>query len=110
MIFGHGLGKLQHVLAGEMSFADPLGLGEAPSLVLAVFAEFLCSLFVAAGLFTRFATVPLIITMLVALFITHASDPISDNWNIIGYLVVYFLLLYSGPGKFSLDYRYWPRQ
>ena len=34
----HGVPKLQRLLAGEMQFADPFGLGPEVSLILAVFA------------------------------------------------------------------------
>jgi len=42
----HGYGKFVQLIGNEpIQFADPIGLGETVSLVLAVFAEFFCSLF-----------------------------------------------------------------
>ncbi|WP_290663960.1 DoxX family membrane protein, partial [Ignavibacterium sp.] len=52
MLFAHGLPKLNRLLAGEITFADPLGIGITFSLVLAVFSEFFCSVLIIAGLFT----------------------------------------------------------
>jgi uncharacterized membrane protein YphA (DoxX/SURF4 family) len=50
MMFSHGLGKVQQVFGGDMeAFADPIGIGKPASLVLAAFAEGLCSLLVAVG-------------------------------------------------------------
>jgi putative oxidoreductase len=65
----HGYPKLTRLFdGGEIKFGDPIGIGPAASLVLAVFAEFLCAILVGLGLFTRLSSIPLIITMLVAAF------------------------------------------
>ena len=37
MIYGHGLGKLNKLIDGNFKFSDPIGIGEAPTLFLAVF-------------------------------------------------------------------------
>ncbi|MCY1720691.1 DoxX family protein [Prolixibacteraceae bacterium Z1-6] len=99
----HGYPKLQRVLSGEFRFGDPLGLGPEVSLVLAVFAEFGCSLLLMLGLGTRLATIPLIVTMLVAAFISHGSDPFARKELALMYLVSYVVLLLNGAGKISLD-------
>jgi putative oxidoreductase len=103
MAYSHGWGKLQKMLGGDMSFADPIGVGEEVSLVLTVFAEFVCGILVAAGLFTRASLIPLIITMLVAVFIVHADDPFSKQEFGLLFLAPYLALFLTGPGKFSLD-------
>ena len=41
MAYSHGWGKLQSLFSGEIQFANPIGIGEEPSLFLTVFAEFL---------------------------------------------------------------------
>src|SRR5690606_21604927 len=71
----HGWGKLERWDTLLGTFADPLGIGAAPSFLLAVFAEFFCSLLLIAGIFTRYAAIPLVITMLVAALVVHAGDP-----------------------------------
>lgn len=106
MAFSHGWGKLQGLLEGDFSFADPLGIGQAPSLVLTVFAEFVCGVLVALGLFTRAALVPLIITMVVAVFIVHADDPFGKQEFGLLFLVPYATLFLTGPGKYSLDKKF----
>lgn len=101
----HGYPKLMKLLAGgEIQFADPFGLGMYFSLVLAVFAEFFCSILIGIGLGTRLATIPLIITMSVAAFIAHSSDPFGRKELALLYLVVFVFLLFTGSGKFSVDY------
>lgn len=101
----HGYPKLMKLLAGgEIQFADPFGLGMTFSLVLAVFAEFFCSILVGFGIGTRLATIPLIITMSVAAFIAHGADPFGKKELALLYIVIFIFLLFTGSGKFSVDY------
>jgi len=103
MAFAHGLGKLTAYSSNAASFADPLGLGSALSMALAVFAEFFCSLALALGVFTRAAVIPLITTMLVAALIVHADDPFQRKELAFLFLGSYLTVLITGPGKYSLD-------
>jgi putative oxidoreductase len=72
-------------------------------LILTVFAEFVCSILLIVGLGTRLALIPLIITMLVAVFIVHAPDGMDKKEHGLMYLLPYFALFLLGSGKFSLD-------
>ena len=99
----HGYPKLEKLLSGSSEFADPFGIGAQASLFLAVFAEFVCALLLIFGFMTRLALVPLIITMLTAVFIIHGSDPLSDKEHASLYLIVFFCIYLLGPGRFSLD-------
>jgi putative oxidoreductase len=100
----HGYQKLGWITAGgEIQFGDPIGVGVTTSLYLTVFAEFFCSIFLLLGFATRLATIPLIITMLVAIFIVHAPDGFDKKEMGLHYLLVYVFLLVSGPGKYSID-------
>lgn len=105
LMIRHGLPKLSKLLeGGEIQFADPIGVGATFSLVLAVFSEFLCSIFIAIGLGTRLASIPLIITMFVAAFISHGADPFGRKELALLYLLFYFILLIVGSRKFSIDF------
>jgi len=104
MFYGHGLRKIMKLIGDEeIRFADPFGIGPFASLVLVVFAEVLCSVFIAIGLFTRLSTVPLIITMLVAWLMVHLKDPFGDQELPVFYLVSYIVILLQGPGWYSFD-------
>lgn len=103
MMITHGWGKFQKVLDGNFSFGDPLGIGVEASLILAAFAEFICSILVILGLTTRFATIPLMITMLVAWQIAHGDDPFSSQEKSVFYLLSFLFIFITGPGKYSLD-------
>ncbi len=99
----HGYQKLVNFGSLQHSFMNFLGLGSTISLALVVFAEFFCSLFIILGLFTRAATIPLIITMLVVIFKVNNSDVFLKNENAPLYLLGFLILLLLGPGKISVD-------
>ncbi len=101
----HGWPKLSKLMAGgEIQFGDPIGLGPGISLILTVFAEFFCSILLAIGLGTRLATIPLMITMLVAAFIAHGADPFRQKEVALLYLLIYLTLFVTGSRKYSIDY------
>ncbi len=104
LMLTHGWPKFQKILAGDWAFGDPLGIGEAPSLVLAVSAEFIGSILLILGLFTPLAVVPLIVTMIVAVVVVHGDDPFPRKELGLLYLIPYIVILINGPGSYSLDY------
>jgi len=105
MVLGHGLAKLQRLLgSAPIKFADPFGLGMELSLQLAVFGELVCGLLIAVGLFTRLAVLPFAFTILVAMFVAHASDPWTKKELAFMYLLPAVTLFFTGPGRFSLDW------
>ena len=102
-MLAHGFPKLMMLLTGKIEFINFFGIGQKTSLILAVFAEVLCSLFVLMGLFTRFTVIPLIITMLVAVFIVHANQSFSKQEMALLYLFHYLIIFVAGPGSISID-------
>ncbi|HBQ59461.1 MAG TPA: DoxX family protein [Balneolaceae bacterium] len=103
LIFTHGLPKLMKVFSGDFSFADPIGIGPELSMILAAFAEGICGLFVALGLWTRFAAIVLSINMAVAFFFAHAGDPFSTKEKSLLFLLMFVVILFTGAGKYSID-------
>ena len=103
MMLTHGYPKFLKLIEGNFQFGDPIGLGVEVSLTLAVLAEFVCSILLILGLFSRFALVPLLVTMAVALFVVHISDPFGTQEKAAMYLLIFFFLFIAGPGKYSLD-------
>ncbi len=100
----HGIPKLEIlVTSNQIQFMSFLGMGSIFSMVLAVLAEFLCSLLIIFGLFTRVACVPLMITMLVACFVAHGADTYREQEMSVLYFFIYFVILILGSGKFSID-------
>lgn len=103
-MMSHGLPKLMKLLDGApYKFADPLGLGVFTSLLLAVFAEVFCAALLAMGLFTRLASIPLIVIMAVAAFVVHGDDPFGKKEMALLYLLIYLFIFAKGGGKLSID-------
>lgn len=104
MMLVHGIPKMQMLFSGEaIDFPGVMGMSSELSLGLAVFAEVLCSILILFGFATRLAAIPLIVTMLIAVFYIHAADPFANQELGLHYLMVYIALLILGSGKFSLD-------
>lgn len=103
MMLVWGLDKLVHFKAYASTFPDPFGLGRGITLGLTVLAQMPCSLFVAAGCFTRIAAIPPMITMLVAAVVIHGLDQWSGVEHALLYAIPFAALALSGPGRFSLD-------
>jgi len=101
----HGYPKFQKILAGDLKFGDPIGLGEVPSLYLSTFAEFLCAILVIIGLYTRLSLIPLIINMSVAFFIAHAADDFGTKEKSLLFLGMFIVIFLTGSGRFSIDNR-----
>ncbi|WP_294298368.1 DoxX family protein [uncultured Chryseobacterium sp.] len=103
-MLSHGFPKLQMLIDGKSDFYDFLGMGPQLSLGLTVFAEFVCSIFLILGLFSRIALGFLIFTMVIAGFVVHSADPFAKQEMSLVYLAVYLLLMVFGVGKVSVDY------
>jgi putative oxidoreductase len=104
IVLTHGLPKLDKLMAGNVQFRDPFGMGPTFSLALVVFAEVVCSVLLILGLAVRFAAIPLIITMLVAIFYAHAADPFAKKELPTILLLVFTGFLLLGPGRYSIDH------
>ena len=102
-----GWGKL-HSLPKVVGFFTELGI-PAPQIQapLAATAEFVCGALILIGLFTRVATLPLIVTMTVALLTAKKADihELSDLFGMGEYLYIVILLWLGayGAGPISLD-------
>jgi putative oxidoreductase len=121
MIRYHGWGKLAgwadekirlpnlFSLAGAQkefhTFPNYIGISSELSYVLVTWCETFGSMFIIAGLFTRFHSLGLFITMMVAWIFHHhmlltgpGAGELPFSWAFI-----YLLLALTGPGKYSLD-------
>jgi putative oxidoreductase len=104
LMIPHGYEKLAHFADMKAKFMSFMGLGSAVSLALVIFAEFFCSLMLAAGMLARFVLIPLIIDMAVAVFKAHKGqifDPVGQTAFL--FLNIFVFLLITGSGKISVD-------
>lgn len=106
MMLVHGWGKLQKVLHGDFKFADPIGIGATGTLLLAVFAEFVCAGLVALGYKTRLAALPVVATMAVAAGIVHRGDSWGDKELAALFGVAFLAIAALGGGRFALEARF----
>lgn len=106
----HGIPKLKGFSEMSDKFPDPLGIGSQFSLISAIGAEVGCSLLLILGLGTRIAALPLVFTMLIALFVVHGADPWQKKELAALYLAVYVTLVLTGGGRCSLDHFLWRRR
>lgn len=98
----HGIEKLEIALTSKISFADPIGLGPNISLILVLFAEVICTLFIIIGFKVRWASIPPIILMLVAVFIVHKNAPIMERELAVLYLIAFSVIAIMGSGKYAI--------
>ena len=103
LMIPHGYQKLMSFAAKSSGFSDPFHIGGPASMSLTIFAEFFCAVFILIGLMTRLATIPLIVAMSVAVFIAHKGQVFGDGEHAALYLAGYITLLFTGPGKISMD-------
>jgi len=103
LMLNHGYQKLINFSELEPKFMNFMGMGTTVSLALLVFAEFFCSIFLVLGLFTRLATIPLIIATCVMVFKAHNGDILGEAELPALFLTGYLVLLFVGPGRASVD-------
>ena len=96
----YGLGGALTNLIGLESLRTFFGL-------MASLSESIFALFIVAGLFTRISSSLLGFTMFIAT-LRHVLDGDLPEMAIL-YLVFSFLIIVSGPGKYSLDKRFFDR-
>ena len=103
MFFIHGLGKMMNFSELSLTYPSVFGLGSYMTLMLAIFTEFCCSLFLIAGLLFRIMLLPMIVAMAVAFFDIHDGFLPEGELALI-YMAVFIILYFVGPGRFSFDY------
>ena len=103
LMFHHGYQKITHFSATAQHVPNLLGMGNTVNTSLIIFAEFFCSIFLMLGLFTRFACIPLIIAMSVALFKAHNLDFFGQGQLTSAFIAGFIAILFIGPGKISVD-------
>lgn len=103
LFFTHGLEKLMNFNELSMTYPSVLGFGSYTTLMVTIFCEFCCSLFLIAGLLERVMTIPMILAMGVAFFDVHDAMMPEGELALI-YLIIFIILFFTGPGKFSVDY------
>lgn len=101
----HGYGKVFGDVSrlsggvGAMGFPAPEFFAWAAAI-----SEFFGGIMLILGLFTRFWSAMIGITMFVAAFVAHAADPFQKKELALVYLVVSIVIFLLGPGRASIDH------
>lgn len=103
LFFTHGLDKMINFNTLSETYPSVLGFGSYMTLMVSIFCEFACSLFLIAGLMERIVLLPMIASMAVAFFDIHDGMFPEGELSLI-YLILFVVLLLTGPGRYSLDY------
>lgn len=103
LFFMHGLDKMTNFNVLSENYPSVLGFGSYMTLMVSIFCEFACSMFLMCGLLTRIVLLPMILSMAVAFFDIHDGMMPEGELSLI-YLIVFFGLFITGPGKYSVDY------
>jgi putative oxidoreductase len=103
LLINNGIYKLKHFAEQQNSFPDPLHIGHMPSLMLALFAEVFCAVFLILGLFTRIMAIPVVITFVIIVFLVNKGGYAGNAEKGVLYLAGFFSILLMGPGKYSID-------
>jgi putative oxidoreductase len=103
-----GWGKI-HSIPKVTEFFASLHI-PAPGLnaIVVGYSELLCGAALVVGLFTRLATIPLIVSMIVAILTAKRGD-LHGLFDLVGfdeftYFVVLVMLAILGPGNLSIDH------
>lgn len=99
----HGLDKMMNFSQLSVTYPSVFGLGSYATLMLAIFCEFACSIFLITGTLTRIILIPMVVSMAVAFFDIHDGMMPDGELSLI-YLIVFFVLFVTGPGRYSVDY------
>lgn len=103
LFFMHGLDKLTNFNALSENYPSVMGLGSYTTLMISIFCEFACSMFLMVGLVTRVVLIPMIVAMGVAFFDIHDGMMPEGELALI-FMIVFVVLFMTGPGRYSVDY------
>lgn len=96
-----------------LSFPSVFGMGAEVSLLVMILIEIICSTLIILGLFTRFAIIPPMVSMVIAECVLIQELMAQTNVTFqssqiiflpIMFLGIFLFMMLAGPGKISLDY------
>jgi putative oxidoreductase len=99
----HGLQKLAAFGEKSEGFYNFLHLGGPVSMALTIFSELVCSILLILGLGTRLIIFPLILTMVIVVFVINGDATLGDKESGLLYLIPFVVILFTGPGRISMD-------
>lgn len=106
----HGLEKLTHFSQMAGHFPDPIHIGSHWSLIYALISDAICSVLVFFGLGTRVAAFIVFVNIGVVFSLVQRYPLWTGHGEILLLYIGGFLaLVFTGPGRYSLDQKFWGR-
>jgi putative oxidoreductase len=102
LLLVHGLPKLFNFEHELGLIEDPFGMGARLTLSLAIFAEVFCPIFIALGLLTRLATLPVLFLLVVSIVRVHPEWSLAEGQFAWLLLIIYSTILAGGSGRLAL--------
>ncbi|WP_298545804.1 DoxX family protein [uncultured Aquimarina sp.] len=99
----HGAKKIIHFEEEIIHIPDPFHMGGYVATIIAIFANVVCAIFIAMGLFTRFFALGALSIPLIGLLVVHINDPWAIKDVPLMYSIAFLIILILGPGRHSLD-------
>lgn len=103
MMLTHAIDKIENFGVIAEGFPTPFGLNSWVALSLITFVEFVGSIMIIAGIFTRIAALVLALSMITAAFFTFPEFILKQSELAMMYLAVYIVLFITGGGRFTID-------
>lgn len=106
----HGIEKLTNHGHMASHFPNPVHIGSHPSFLIAMISDGICSLLVVLGLGTRVAAFIVLMNLGVALYFVHHFAFRTDHGELmVAYMGGFLALIFTGAGRYSLDWKFWGR-
>ncbi|WP_186307783.1 DoxX family protein [Paraburkholderia sp. BCC1884] len=96
----HGLPKLIHYASQAAVIEDPFHLGRGVSMAFAIFAEVICPPLMILGIATRFAALPILVVVVIALAFVHRDWSLEQGQFAWMLLILFGTIAIAGPGRF----------
>ena len=106
MIINHGLQYFMQLWPfNDISVGTKtiFGLSTLFTAILFFIGEFLAPLFVLLGYYTKLSSLVCMLTMTIAIILTHSNNPFTEGELALLYLVGFLIIFLMGPGKYSVN-------
>ena len=113
MFMQFGIRQIAQFNELALSFPSVFGMGAEVSLLVMILIEIICSTLIILGLFTRFAIIPPMVSMVIAECVLIQELMVQTNVTFqssqiiflpIMFIGIFLFMMLAGPGKISLDY------
>lgn len=113
MFMQFGIRQIAQFNELALSFPSVFGMGAEVSLLVMILIEIICSTLIILGLFTRFAIIPPMVSMVIAECVLVQELMAQTNVTFqssqiiflpIMFIGIFLFMMLAGPGKISLDY------